>query len=98
MVAAKGGDMRAAEIMLRRAWPERKGRPIPLEMPETDTAESVAMAMRNVTAALAAGKISPEEAQAIASVLEHQRRAIETEQLEKRIATLEQQTGKDPEK
>ena len=90
VTAAKGGDMRAAEIMLKRAWPERKGRLIPLDLPETNTAGSVAQAIQRVTAALAAGEISPDEAQAIASVLEHQRRAIETEELEKRIAALEE--------
>ncbi len=90
VTAAKSGDMRAAEIMLKRAWPERKGRLIPLDLPETNTAESVAQAIQRVTAALAAGEISPDEAQAIASVLEHQRRAIETEELEKRIVALEE--------
>ena len=31
--AAKGGDMRAADILLRRLWPERKGRPMAMDLP-----------------------------------------------------------------
>ena len=28
VVAAKGGDTRAADLILRRLWPERRGRPV----------------------------------------------------------------------
>ena len=31
--AAKGGDMRAAELVLQRIWPARKSRPIALTLP-----------------------------------------------------------------
>ena len=31
--AAKGGDMRAAELVLQRIWPVRKGRPLSLSLP-----------------------------------------------------------------
>ncbi len=39
--------------------------------------------------AVAAGEITPDEGQAVAAVLETQRRAIETSQLEQRLAALE---------
>jgi hypothetical protein len=52
-------------------------------------------ALTHITAAVAAGEISADEAQAISSVLETQRRAIETQELETRIAALEaSQMGK----
>jgi hypothetical protein len=43
-----------------------------------------------VVKALASGVLTPEEAQAVAGVLEAQRRAIETTELEQRIAILEE--------
>ena len=88
--AAKAGDMRAADILLSRLWPARKGRPVTLDMPPLRTAADVAGALAEVAAEMAAGTITPEEAGAVAAVLETQRRAIETEDLERRIATLEE--------
>jgi hypothetical protein len=92
--AAKGGDMRAADILLRRLWPERKGRPVNVELPALDGARGVAAALGAVAEAVAGGDLSPEEGQAVASVLETQRRAIETAELEARIAALETRTGR----
>src|ERR1035437_3151830 len=36
--AAQGGDVRAADILLRRLWPERKGRPVVLDLPTMKSA------------------------------------------------------------
>lgn len=91
--AAREGDMRAAEILLRRLWPERKGRPVALDLPEPNNAAGVAEALAAITRAVAAGELSPEEGQAVAGILETQRRAIETVELESRIAALEARNG-----
>jgi hypothetical protein len=90
--AAKGGDMRAADILLRRLWPERKGRPVNVDLPPLDGAGGIAAALGAVAEAVAAGEVTPEEGQAVAAVLETQRRAIETAELEARIAALETRT------
>lgn len=87
--AAEGGDMRAADILLRRLWPERKGCPVALDLPPMQTATDLAEGLGAVAAAVAGGEISPEEGQAVAAVLEAQRRAIETADLERRITLLE---------
>src|SRR4051812_17278078 len=92
--AAKGGDLRAADILLRRLWPERKGRPVAVELPPLDGARGVAAALGAVAEAVAGGDLSPEEGQAVAAVLETQRRAIETAELEARIAALETRATK----
>lgn len=92
--AAKGGDMRAADILLRRLWPERKGRPVALDMAAPMDAAGVAAALSSVTQAVAAGDLSPEEGQAVAAILETQRRAIETAELEARIAALEERNSR----
>jgi uncharacterized protein DUF5681 len=87
--AAAAGDMRAADILLRRLWPERRGRPLRLDLPSVETATDLPAALGAVTRAVAAGEITPEEAQAMAGLLEAHRRAIETAELAARVAALE---------
>src|SRR5258708_22570944 len=75
--AASGGDMRAASIVLARTWPHRRGRPVELDLPSVEKPAGVMQAQAAVVAAMAAGELTPDEAAAVASVLENQRRAIE---------------------
>ena len=89
LTAAKAGDMGAAKVLLDRIWPARKGRPVRLDLPEMRTPADLAAALGAVAGAVARAELSPEEGAAVAAVLETQRRAIETEQLEQRIAALE---------
>ncbi len=88
--AAKGGDLRAADIILARVWPARKGRPVSISLPAIETAADVSAAIGAVVTAAASGEITPDEAQTLAGVLEMKRRAVETHDLEQRIAALEQ--------
>ena len=92
MVRAYRGHMRAADILLRRLWPERKGRPVLLDLPSITAPSDIVAALGAVADAVAAGEVSPEEGAAVAGILETQRRAAETVELERRIATLEQST------
>ena len=92
--AAKGGDMRAAELILSRVWPARKGRPVSLPLPPMETASGLVAALGAVVAATAAGELTPEEGQAVAGMLEVRRRAFETVDLEGRLAQLEARNGK----
>ena len=85
--------MRAAEILLSRLWPRRKGRPVALDLPALNTAADVSAALAVTAAAMAEGTISPEEAGAVAAVIETQRRAMETLELEARIAALEERNS-----
>ena len=87
---AKAGDLRAAEILLRRLWPERRGRPVELDLPPVATVADFVAALAAVVKAVASGVLTPEEAQAVCAVLESQRRAIETAELEARVAALEE--------
>lgn len=83
------GDMRAADLLLRRLWPERKGRPVALALPALDTAADLPRALGAIADAVADGLLTPDEAQSVAAVLETQRRAIETAELAARIEALE---------
>ena len=87
---AKAGDLRAAEILLRRLWPERKGRPVEVALPPVVVAADLVPALAAVVAAMGRGELTPEEAQAVCAVLESQRRAVETAELEARVAALEE--------
>jgi hypothetical protein len=87
--AAKGGDMRATEVILSRVWPARKGRPVMLELPAVYDAGTAVEALSAITAAAAAGEITTDEAAALAGLIETTRRTIETAELETRIAALE---------
>lgn len=88
--AAQGGDMRAAELLLSRVWPARKGRPVLLlGLPKIEQAGDLVAAMARVAEAVAEGSITPDEGQAVAAVLEAERRAIETADLAARVEALE---------
>ena len=92
--AAQGGDMRAAEVILSRVWPARKGRPVALSgIPSITSPGDLVRALGAVAQAVTDGTITPEEGQAVASVLEAQRRAVETADLAARIEALEAQGG-----
>jgi hypothetical protein len=84
------GDMRAASIMLARTWPHHRGRAIPLDLPTVETTGGLVQAQAAVVAAMAKGEITPAEAASVASVLEAQRRAIETNDHEKRLQEIEE--------
>ena len=92
--AAKNGDQRSSEIILSRIWPVRKGRPVSLQLPPIDKAADLVKALGTVAEAVGAGDITADEGAAVAAVLEMKRKAIETADLEERIAKLEQERSK----
>ncbi|MGD9879457.1 MAG: DUF5681 domain-containing protein [Reyranella sp.] len=86
---AKDGDQRAADLILARVWPVRKGRPVSLDFPAISTTDDVVSAVGAVVDAVGSGDLTPDEGIAVASILEAKRKAIETSELEKRIKALE---------
>jgi hypothetical protein len=89
--AAKGGDMRAAEMILSLVWPARKGRPVALALPDVRTAADLPAALAAVVVAVASGDLTTDEGAALAGIFDSQRRAIETAEFETRLAALEAQ-------
>jgi hypothetical protein len=59
-------------------------------LPPIDTAADITKAVGTGATAVAAGQLTPEEGGAVASILEVKRKAIETSDLESRIALLVQ--------
>jgi hypothetical protein len=92
--AAKEGDMAAAKLVLERICPVRKGAPVMFDIPELITAADLPSAVAAVTKAVAEGTLSPDEAGSVVTVLEAQRRAIETADHERRIMALEKANEK----
>lgn len=92
--AAIDGDMAAARVLLDRVWPARKGRPVALDLPSMADAGGVVRAIARIAEATAAGEITPDEAQSYAAIIEAQRRAIETHELESRVANLEERMSR----
>ena len=87
------GDSTAMRLCLERICPVKRERPISLNLPKVDTTEAAAKSMAVIIAGVASGEILPGEGQALASLVETQRRVIETEELERRIAELERRDG-----
>lgn len=86
---AKAGDLKAADMVLSRAWPARKGRPVAFTMPRLHQVSDIVAAIGAVAAAVSDGTLTPDEASAIAGVIETQSKAVESADLEKRVAALE---------
>ena len=90
---AAGGDTTMLKLCLDRLVPPRKDSPIRVTLPVMESAADIPQAMASVLAACAAGQLTPTEAQAVAALVELNRRALETSELESRIAALEKTKG-----
>lgn len=90
IAAAMAGDMTAARMVLDRAFPVRKMRPVSIDLPKIETAADLLTAQGLVVDAMSRGEITPDEATEIGKVLEHIGSAIERRDLEARIAKLEE--------
>jgi hypothetical protein len=92
--AAKAGDLTAARMILDRLAPPAKERPVSLELPGTATAEGISAAQQAILHAVAAGELLPGEAATLSGIVETRRRALETLELEVRVARLEERHAK----
>jgi hypothetical protein len=94
IAAAKDGDMSAARLVLDRVLPPRKGGSVRFALPPVSTAADVVAALGAILAAVSRGELTPDEGGMITGLLETKRKAIETFELEGRIAALEQTAAK----
>jgi hypothetical protein len=88
------GDMRAAEILLRRSWPERKGRPLQFKLPPMETAGDLVKAAAAISNAMSVGIITPDEAAIASTVVEIHRKTLETHEFAARLAAVEARGGR----
>lgn len=74
--------------------PASVARPIQINIPSTATASEIPGAISDILQAVGRGEISPSEAEGVVSIIEAQRKALETAELLRRIEELEAAAGK----
>jgi hypothetical protein len=89
LTLAKAGDLTACRIVIDRLIPPVKERPLSIALPATDTADGIAQAQGDVLQAVALGDLLPSEGAALSALLEARRKAIETNDLMRRLDALE---------
>ena len=88
---ASDGDMTAARLVLERIAPPRRGRPVRLKLPEIADAASVMNAHAALLREVAAGKLTPEEAEPVSAMLGAHLKTIETVDIDRRLRDIENQ-------
>jgi hypothetical protein len=91
ITAARTGDLAAAKLVLERLAPPLRERPISIELPDTSTTEGVSKAQQVIIEAVGKGELLPGEGSTLAALVESRRRALETDDLERRLSDLEEQ-------
>ena len=86
---ALGGDVVALRLCLERIVPPRRDAPVAFALPAVQSAGDAAKAAAAVLAAVAGGDLTPTEGTHIMGLIEVYRRALETTELEARVAALE---------
>ena len=84
----------ACNSILDRAYGRSQAsQPIKIDLPDTSTLDGITKALTTIITVTAEGKLTPAEAHSLSSVIEMQRKAIETGKLENRIKLLEQEAA-----
>ena len=83
------GDITALRLCLDRIYPPRKERTVELELPEITDVNQATAATRAILAAVAAGKITPAEAELLTQMVQCHVKVLETEDLTRRVTELE---------
>jgi len=86
---ARRGDMVAASLVLRRLWPEPRGRTIEVKLPKIVTATDAAAAFAEIVAAVGRGELTPEDGRVLGDLMTKFVQAVEIGEIEQRLAALE---------
>jgi hypothetical protein len=89
-VAALNGDTTALRLCLERLLPPSKAPSNRFRLPAVQTVSDLATALPAVMRAVARGQLSAQEGEAVAKMMDSQRRSIEAENFEMRLRALEQ--------
>jgi hypothetical protein len=94
MELAYSGEPHALRICMERLLPPRKERPIQLPLPEVKNGQDALAALACILTATGEGEITPGEARILSEIVEAQKRVIEVENHDRRIAELEKAVQK----
>jgi hypothetical protein len=86
---AKAGEVTALRACFDRIVPARRGRPAPFPLPSLNSAADAAKASAAIVEAVAVGDLTPNEAAALARVLDVFTRSRSAAELEERVTNLE---------
>ncbi|WP_368373276.1 DUF5681 domain-containing protein [Roseovarius sp. THAF27] len=86
---ALGGDTTALRLCMERIAPARKDTPVNFDLPAMKTAQDASQAAQAVLQAVSEGQLTPLEGASVMALVEGYRKALETTELEQRIAALE---------
>ena len=86
---AKAGNETALRLCLDRLIAPRRERPVRLSLPNITTAEGVSGAVAAVLDAVALGDVTIGEGVQLANLLEVRRKAMETQEFERRLTEVE---------
>lgn len=92
---ASAGDTTALRLCLERLVPPRRERPLTFDLPTIASAADHPAALGAILASVAAGELTPGEAQAFAGIMAEQRKAIETAEIAARLDALEERIATD---
>lgn len=87
---AKNGDMRAADLVMRRSLPERKGAIVDIQLPDITKPTDIINALNLVTVGVSEGRVTTDEALALCTLFEFHRKAFETCDLDARVKRMEE--------
>ncbi len=86
---AEAGDVAALRMCMDRLCPPRKDRHVTFALPRLETAADAVAAMAAIVEAVAAGDLTPSEANDMARLVETYRATLETSELADLLARLE---------
>jgi hypothetical protein len=92
---AKEGDSVALRLCLDRILPPRKDRPLRITLPALASASDATNALAAITAAVAAGEITPGEGADLNTIVAGFVKAVEISEIETRVAALERKANSD---
>lgn len=91
---AMAGDVQAMRICIDRIIPPIREDRMSIKLPVIADVAGCAAAQAKIMEAVAEGELLPGEGEALAGLVDHQRRALETHDLAKRLEAIEQQLSK----
>lgn len=83
------GDTTALRLCMERIAPAKKDTPVNFDLPAMKSAQEASQAAQAVLQAVSEGQLTPLEGASVMALVEGYRKALETTELEQRIAALE---------
>src|SRR5471030_1980171 len=90
---ALDGDMRAADLLLSRIWPARRGRPVEIDTTPIKSVSDYVAAATGVTNAVMRGEMTAHEGRAVSSMLELQIKTIDYADITLQITELREEVA-----